>query len=228
VHRAEIQVDIQIPTCILNFVNSKTQTRAARLTRKESQEATRRRLVAAAVELFAQSGVAATSLNAVAEHAGFSRGAVHGNYASKDELAAAVAESVVGELGPQLQEGLQAATPSGERLAAYIRTFLEYCTEHPDATGALIAVVEYFGRQQPQYYGDRAAASVADLVALFEEGQRNGEMRAFNAPTMAFAVRTVLDNTAMRLCANQTEAGDVTAEIIALFTAATCSEGARA
>jgi AcrR family transcriptional regulator len=205
-----------------------TETRPTRLTRKESREETRRRLVAAAIELFAQSGVAATSLNAVAEHAGFSRGAVHGNYASKDELAAAVAESVVGELGPRLQECLRAATPTGERLAAYLRTFLEYCSGHPDATGALIAVVEYFGRQRPQYYGDRAAASVADLVALFEEGQQRGEMRAFDAPTMAFAVRTVLDNTAMRLSANENDVCEVAAEIVALFTAATRSEGAPA
>lgn len=205
-----------------------TETRPTRLTRKESREETRRRLVMAAIELFAQSGVAATSLNAVAEHAGFSRGAVHGNYASKDELAAAVAESVVGELGPRLQECLRAATPTGERLTAYIRTFLEYCSGHPDATGALIAVVEYFGRQRPQYYGDRAAASVADLVALFEEGQQRGELRAFDAPTMAFAVRTVLDNTAMRLSANENDVCEVAAEIVALFTAATRSEGAPA
>jgi AcrR family transcriptional regulator len=210
-------------------VESETsQKRAARLTRKESQEVTRERLVASAIELFARSGVAATSLNAVAEHAGFSRGAVHGNYASKDELAAAVAESVVGELGPQLQQRLQAQAPSGERLAAYIRTFLEYCSRQPDATGALIAVVEYFGRQRPQYYGDRAAASVGDLVALFEEGQRSGDMRSFDVRTMAFAVRTVLDSTAMRLSADQTGVGEVTAEIVALFTAATRGEGARA
>jgi AcrR family transcriptional regulator len=202
--------------------------RAARLTRKESQEVTRERLVASAIELFAQSGVAATSLNAVAEHAGFSRGAVHGNYASKDELAAAVAESVAGELGPQLEQHLQAEAPSGERLAAYIRAFLEYCSRRPNATGALIAVVEYFGRERPQYYGDRAAASVGDLVALFEEGQRSGEMRAFDVRTMAFAVRTVLDGTAMRLAADQTGVDEVTAEIVALFTAATRSEGAPA
>lgn len=224
----EIQVDIQIPSCILNPVNQETQVRAARPTRKESQEATRQRLVASAVELFAESGVDATSLNAVAEHAGFSRGAVHGNYSSKHDLAAAVAESVVGELGPKLKLSLQAPAPSGERLAAYIRTFLEYCSRHPNTTGALIAVVEYFGRQQPQYYGDRAAASVGDLVALFEEGQRCGEMRTFDVQTMAFAVRTVLDNTAMRSSADQAGMRDVTAEIVAMFTAATRSEAAPA
>lgn len=195
-----------------------------RLTRKESREATRKRLVVSAIELFAQAGVSATSLHAVAEHAGFSRGAVHGNYSSKDELVAAVAESVVGELAPKLQRVLAAPVPSGERLAAYIRTFLEYCSQHPNAAGALIAVVEYSGRRDPRHYGDRAAASLGDLVDLFEEGQRRGEMRVFDAPTMAFAVRTVLDSTAKRWCASAAGSHDSAAEIAALFTAATRKE----
>jgi AcrR family transcriptional regulator len=206
----------------LNTVNPETgHAPAARLTRRESQEETRKRLVASAIELFAQSGVKATSLNAVAEHAGFSRGAVHGNYSGKDDLAAAVAESVAGELAPKLQQVLAAPGPSGERLTAYIRTFLEYCSQRPNAAGALIAVVEYLGRQRPQYYGDRAADSLGDLVDLFEEGQRRGEMRAFDARTMAFAVRTVLDTAAMRSRAAQIGDGDLAAEIVALFTAAT-------
>ncbi|WP_460887173.1 TetR/AcrR family transcriptional regulator [Promicromonospora xylanilytica] len=194
---------------------------AARPTRKEAQQETRRRLVASAIELFARAGVRTTSLNAVAEHAGFSRGAVHGNYSGKDELAAAVAEAVAAQLAPSLRRVLEASTSSGERLAAYIRTFLEFCSENPDATAALIAVVEHFGRQDRQYYGGRAADSLGDLVELFEDGQRSGEMRAFDAPTMAFAVRTVLDNAAARLRADRTGATGLTAEIVELFGAAT-------
>src|SRR5699024_405092 len=66
-----------------------------RLTRRESQELTRRRLVESAAELFAARGVRGTSLIAVAEQAGFSRGAVHGNFSDKDELAAAVVQFLV-------------------------------------------------------------------------------------------------------------------------------------
>ncbi|RRR99398.1 TetR/AcrR family transcriptional regulator [Glycomyces terrestris] len=207
-------------------MNRETTAPAGRLTRRESQEATRQRLVAAAIELYARAGVAGTSLNAVAEHAGFSRGAVHGNYAGKDELAAAVAASVAGALAPQLAAVLAAPAPSGERLAAYIRTFLEFCARQPDSARALIAVVEHFGRRDPQYYGDRAAASLGDLVALFEDGQRRGEMRDFDPRTMAFAVRTVLDSAAARLSASQDDAARTTAEITALFAAATRSEAA--
>jgi hypothetical protein len=39
------------------------------------------------------------------ERAGFSRGAVHGNFADKDELAAAVVQFVVADLGPEARAG---------------------------------------------------------------------------------------------------------------------------
>ena len=77
-----------------------------RLTRRESQELTRRRLVESAAELFAARGVRGTSLIAVAERAGFTRGAVHGNFSDKDELAAAVVQFVVEDLGPALGRAL--------------------------------------------------------------------------------------------------------------------------
>ena len=90
-----------------------------RLTRRESQELTRRRLVESAAELFAARGVRGTSLIAVAGQAGFSRGAVHGNFSDKDELAAAVVQFVVEDLGPALGRALGSPGSTNERLAAY-------------------------------------------------------------------------------------------------------------
>ncbi|MCC6342688.1 MAG: TetR/AcrR family transcriptional regulator [Bryobacterales bacterium] len=57
-----------------------------RLTREESQARTRERLLDAALELFIKTGLDATSLEEVAEAAGYSRGAFYSNFASKDEL----------------------------------------------------------------------------------------------------------------------------------------------
>src|SRR5699024_8933023 len=45
---------------------------------------------------------------------------------------------------------------------------------------------------QDQSYSQRSADSVADLVALFEEGQRRGQMRSFDPTTMALSLRSVL------------------------------------
>ncbi|WP_083254862.1 TetR/AcrR family transcriptional regulator [Amycolatopsis orientalis] len=59
---------------------------AKRLTREESREQTRQRLIAAAAELFAERGVNGTSVEQIAERAGFTRGAFYGNFDGKHEL----------------------------------------------------------------------------------------------------------------------------------------------
>ncbi|MBB5853624.1 TetR/AcrR family transcriptional regulator [Amycolatopsis umgeniensis] len=59
---------------------------AKRLTREESREQTRQRLLAAAAELFAERGVNGTSVEQIAERAGFTRGAFYGNFDGKHEL----------------------------------------------------------------------------------------------------------------------------------------------
>ncbi len=58
----------------------------ARLSREESQAATRERLIASATELFGRDGYAATSIERVAEAAGFSKGAFYSNFDSKEAI----------------------------------------------------------------------------------------------------------------------------------------------
>ena len=57
-----------------------------RKTQTERREETRELVLAAAAGVFARRGFHATSLDAVAEEAGFSRGAVYYNFADKEEL----------------------------------------------------------------------------------------------------------------------------------------------
>lgn len=57
-----------------------------RRTQAERREETREQVIAAAARVFARNGFHATSLDAVAEEAGFSRGAVYYNFADKEEL----------------------------------------------------------------------------------------------------------------------------------------------
>lgn len=64
-----------------------------RLTRQESQARTRALLLEVAAEEFLAHGYTGTSLERIAELAGFSKGAVYGNFAGKDELCLAVLEN---------------------------------------------------------------------------------------------------------------------------------------
>ena len=57
-----------------------------RLSRKERQAHTRARLMRSAASIAAERGLERASLDAVAEHAGFTKGAVYANFESKEDL----------------------------------------------------------------------------------------------------------------------------------------------
>ncbi|MBN1530474.1 MAG: TetR/AcrR family transcriptional regulator [Thermoleophilaceae bacterium] len=62
------------------------KSKRKRRTQAERRLETREQVLAAASRVFARTGFHGTSLDAVAEEAGFSRGAVYYNFASKEEL----------------------------------------------------------------------------------------------------------------------------------------------
>ncbi len=79
--------------------------RPRRLTRVEAQALTRRRLLDAAAEVFADRGFRAASLADVADRAGYTIGAVYSNFVSKDELF----QALMNERLHLTEEGLAAA-----------------------------------------------------------------------------------------------------------------------
>lgn len=79
--------------------------------RVDRGRATRQRLITVATELFADRGYEATSMEAILDRAGASRGSLYHHFAGKDRLFEAVVEAVHGQVG---QATLAAATASGE------------------------------------------------------------------------------------------------------------------
>ena len=80
-------------------------------TREEKKAQTRKRLLDAAAALVAKNGAVATSLDAIAEKAGLTKGAVYSNFKNKEELLYEIGERA----GPEI-----AATPrDGESVADY-------------------------------------------------------------------------------------------------------------
>ena len=82
-----------------------------RLTRAESRERTKGRLLAAAAELFAERGVNGTSVEQIAERAGYTRGAFYGNFEDKHELVVALLAQ------RRSQEAVEVAALEGDVMA---------------------------------------------------------------------------------------------------------------
>jgi AcrR family transcriptional regulator len=81
-----------------------SESRQQRLTRAEQQALTRERVLEAADEVFARRGFHAARLEEIAEHAGFTRGAVYSNFRGKEELALAIIEQRIKTVTALLDE----------------------------------------------------------------------------------------------------------------------------
>ncbi|MFI5777377.1 TetR/AcrR family transcriptional regulator [Nocardia sp. NPDC051570] len=89
----------------------------ARLTRSESQARTRAELLDTARELFLSEGYARTSLERVAEEAGYSKGAVYSNFRTKSQLCLEVLALIHETKFGEVTELMRPAGTLEERLA---------------------------------------------------------------------------------------------------------------
>jgi AcrR family transcriptional regulator len=95
-----------------------TATRPKRLSRAESRERTRERIIDAATRLFLRDGFRATSLEQVADEAGFTIGAVYSNFDGKTAMGIAVIDGLYAREEERLR-GLLAVVPHGDREALF-------------------------------------------------------------------------------------------------------------
>jgi AcrR family transcriptional regulator len=79
---------------------------AVRLSRAERREQTRQELISAAETCFVSQGFHASSVDQVAERAGYTKGAVYSNFASKEDLFFAVYERRVDQALTEVVPGL--------------------------------------------------------------------------------------------------------------------------
>jgi AcrR family transcriptional regulator len=80
---------------------------AVRLSRAERREQTRQELVSAAEACFVSRGFHASSVDQVAERAGYTKGAVYSNFAAKEDLFFAVYERRVEQVLTEVAPGLR-------------------------------------------------------------------------------------------------------------------------
>lgn len=95
--------------------------RVPRLTRKEMHAQTRDRLIDTAQRLFLAEGYNVTSLEKVAAEAGYSKGAVYSNFATKYELGLEVLDRVRSERANSLVTAITSATGLPDKLVAFDR-----------------------------------------------------------------------------------------------------------
>jgi AcrR family transcriptional regulator len=95
----------------------------------------RRKVLAAAEELFATRGVAAVSMDDVAAAAGVGKGTLYRRFGDKSGLAAALLDEREAQLQQEMLGGpppLGPGAPPAERLAAFVDAYLSFVLAHLD------------------------------------------------------------------------------------------------
>lgn len=154
-----------------------------RLTREESQALTRKRLLESARTLFSRDGYAAASIERIAEHAGYSKGAAYSNFESKEALFLEVLELQGRERLDLLATAIQAAPDAarvGQLLAAW-------ANEKSHSGGWTLTILEYarqFGR-------DSRALKLQEQI-IREHWRQLGEALQQRFPALSHRVNKVL------------------------------------
>ncbi|MGW0946005.1 TetR/AcrR family transcriptional regulator [Streptomyces sp. NPDC002623] len=134
----------------------------ARLSRAESQERTRERLVATARQLFLRDGYSATSLSDVAEAAGYSKGAVYSNFRSKDHLCLVVLDDIRADQLTLLTDSVMRGARIDDRLA----NFAAWGEEHIGDEAWTTLEVEFLAGAR---HDDELRREIAARAAMIHE-----------------------------------------------------------
>jgi AcrR family transcriptional regulator len=155
----------------------------ARVSRAESTQRTRERLLTAAQRLFRERGYAATSLEQIAEAAEVTKGAIYGHFASKEDLMLSALEAAP---APEHTGILSdSSRPLRERLAQYGRAV---AVEQPGDTEELAMSLEFFAAllRSPdalRRYSTRIEARLQELADADPDEPAPG-----TAPVQAWAI----------------------------------------
>ncbi|HEX2856822.1 MAG TPA: TetR/AcrR family transcriptional regulator [Propionibacteriaceae bacterium] len=117
----------------------------------ERRAATRKRLVRAAITVFAQRGVMAASVEEICDEAGFTRGAFYSNFESKDELCLALLSERADTYLAAARTAVATMRPAGadvhDLLKQAIDQFAHTVSEEPDGVLAMMELRLYAARE---------------------------------------------------------------------------------
>ena len=169
--------------------------------RRPRRDEVRARVLEAAAEVVAERGLAGASLDQVAAAAGFTKGAVYSNFASKDELFLALLEEHSARRIAAVERALDRARDVPEALAAVAAEL-----GRPDA-GTQLLLVEFWQRavRDPEvrapFVGTRRAlrARVADAAAAFQAAHpaRDGDGRPWDPAELAVVLVALANGLAL-------------------------------
>jgi AcrR family transcriptional regulator len=179
--------------------------------------ARRAQIVAATIEVLAETGYRDTSFARIAEHAGLSSTRlISYHFASKGDLIAAVVTQVVEQMAAEVGGRVQAAPDAAARLAAYIEGVVGFTAAHRAPVRALL---EIFLAGGLNYNTETVRESAGAVAAILRDGQATGQFRRdFDPRVIATAVQRAVEGVVFALGAEpELDSAGYARELVTLF-----------
>lgn len=151
----------------------------------------------AALELFAEKGIEATTTHEIAERAGAAEGTLYRHFDGKADLAQWLYRRCAGQLEATLMEAADTRSGPDERLDALIRGVFDFYATKPASCTYLLST------EDSGVVGNEGQDGLSPPVRLFaevlDEGMRQGIFREATASLIASWILALVQRTVLRL-----------------------------
>ncbi|AZM57128.1 TetR family transcriptional regulator [Streptomyces sp. WAC 01529] len=160
-----------------------------------TEQARRGQLIECTIDLIASKGYPATSLAAIAEQAGLSKGAVLYHFASKDNLTQATFSYVIERFTAYVNEKVAAEPDPRAAVVAYVRAMIDYQRDNRRHVRVITEMLldDAGGTRLKNPGGHDTAGRWNALADLLTAGQQAGQLREFDPATVALAIGGAID-----------------------------------
>lgn len=145
--------------------------------RRTSREDKRRRIIDAAVEVFAEKGFFGARVSEIANAAGVADGTIYLYFKSKDDILISLFEEKMAEILARFVAMLEELDDPEEKMRRYIVEHLRLVAEQPKLMQVLTVELRQSARFMKEYSPQAFAKYLSLVGGILEEGQRKGIFR---------------------------------------------------
>lgn len=145
--------------------------------RRMTREDKRRRIIEAAVEVFADKGFFGARVSEIADRAGVADGTIYLYFKSKDDILISLFEEKMAEILERLETLLGRIEEPEEKMRHYIVEHLRLVAEQPKLMQVLTVELRQSARFMKEYSPQAFAKYLALVGSILEDGQAKGVFR---------------------------------------------------
>lgn len=156
---------------------------------------TRRHILEAARDRFMHYGYAKTTMSEIAKDCEMSAGNIYRFFASKLDIAEAMAVAFNNETAEYFRKIASQTTPAPERLYEFFSFALDETYKKIDSEAKILEIAEILRKERPDFFNGQLAEERVFIVKILTEGVEAGLFRPLSAP---YVVAEMIQSSLMK------------------------------